>query len=85
MPSIFCNHSVTKKWKRIKSERGQDPNVRGEVPFSLIDHYNHIFWRKKKNLLDRTTDGLTNQPTDGRRNSIELEFAFSLFVVKKLP
>ena len=71
--------------KDKKSERGQDPNVRGEVPFCLMAHYNNIFWRKKKTLLDRTTDGLTDQPTDGRRNSLELEFAFSLSLIKKSP
>ena len=34
--------------KDKKSERGQDPNVRGEVPFCLMAHYNNISGAKKK-------------------------------------
>ena len=34
--------------KDKKSECGQDLNVRAEVPFCLMAHYDDIFWRKNK-------------------------------------
>ena len=54
--------------KDKKSERGQDPNVRGEVPFCLMAHYDNIFWRKKNPALQNKRR--TDRPTNGRTEKL---------------